>query len=72
MVALIVEDDPNSREILRAMLASGHPELKEVHHASNVKDAMVAIETYRPAVIFLDVELPDGTGFDLLGQGRIP
>jgi two-component system LytT family response regulator len=68
MVALIVEDDPNSREILRAMLASGHPELTQVHHASNVKDAMVAIETHRPAVVFLDVELPDGTGFDILDQ----
>lgn len=68
MVALIVEDDPNSREILRAMLASGHPELTQVHHASNVKDAMAAIETHRPAVVFLDVELPDGTGFDLLDK----
>jgi two-component system, LytTR family, response regulator len=72
--ALIVEDEPVSSDFLRSLLdASGG--LEVVGTAANLAEAVTAIERVQPDIVFLDVQMPDGTGFDLIeavGPARMP
>lgn len=67
-MVLIIEDDLSSREVLRGMLAKGHPDIREVHAAASIAQAVELADRHRPSLVFLDVELPDGTGFDFLDK----
>jgi two-component system LytT family response regulator len=67
MKALIVDDEPLARRELRRLLAA-FPWLQVVGEASDVDEARERIEQLSPGVVFLDVQMPGGTGFDLLAQ----
>jgi two-component system, LytTR family, response regulator len=67
MKALIVDDEPLARLELRRLLAA-FAWVRVVGEASNIDEARVQIETLAPDLIFLDVQMPGGTGFDLLDQ----
>lgn len=64
--AVIVEDEKRSREILKNFLEEFCTGVKVVGLAGNVDDAVLEIKTNDPDVIFLDIELQTGTGFDVL------
>ncbi len=64
--ALLVDDDDAARRYLRALLAEAHADVDVVGEASNISEAEVALAVHRPELVFLDVEMPGGTGFDLL------
>lgn len=70
MTALIVDDAVASHNNLNRLLAQHHPEVEVVGSAYSVSDGVALIEQFAPQLLFLDVELPDGTGFDLLQQTR--
>jgi len=63
--ALIVDDERLARKRLRELL-SRHPEVEIVGEADDLETARAAAETLRPDVLFLDVDLSPGNGFDLL------
>jgi two-component system, LytTR family, response regulator len=63
--ALIVDDERLARNALRRLL-SAHAEVKVIGEASNCDDARRAIQKSSPDVLFLDVEMPGGGGFELL------
>src|SRR5512142_3168245 len=65
MKALIVDDEPLARLELRRLLAS-FPWLEIAGEAGNIDEARVEIEKLAPDLVFLDVQMPGGTGFDLL------
>ena len=65
MKALIVDDEPPARRELRRMLA-GFPWIEIVGEAGNVDEAARKIETLSPGLLFLDIQMPGGSGFDLL------
>jgi two-component system LytT family response regulator len=65
MKALIVDDERLARAELRRLLAA-HPEVQIVGEAANVHEARTAIEAMTPDLLFLDVQMPGGSGFDLL------
>jgi two-component system LytT family response regulator len=65
--ALIVDDERIARAELRRLLAA-HPEIEIVGEAANVDDARAAVEQLQPEIVFLDIELPGGSGFDLLAS----
>jgi two-component system, LytTR family, response regulator len=67
MKIALIDDEPDTRRTLRLLLESelANPEL---HEASGVKSGLELINTIRPEVVFLDVMMKDGTGFDLLAQ----
>ncbi|MFD2366704.1 LytR/AlgR family response regulator transcription factor [Pseudoduganella sp. GCM10020061] len=67
MKALIVDDERLARGELRRLLAA-HPELRVVGEAANALEARQLIEELAPDVVFLDVQMPGGTGFDLLAS----
>lgn len=65
--ALIVDDEIHARENLKYLLTNYCPEIEIVGTASNVENAIEAINTLAPQLIFLDICMPSGTeGFDLL------
>ena len=64
--ALIVEDETKSRELLEALVSKHCPNVNVIATAANVKKAIEAVDKYNPDLIFLDISMPDGTGFDLL------
>ena len=65
---IIVEDEVRSREFLADILAEHCPSLQLVGTAGNVAEAVSAIQSHRPDLVFLDIELQTGTGFDVLEQ----
>jgi len=64
--AIIVEDEFHSRETLKGFLREYCPEVQLVDEASSVEDAVHKISSMRPELVFLDIELQTGTGFDVL------
>jgi two-component system LytT family response regulator len=63
--ALIIDDERLARSALRRLLGA-HPEVKLIGEAANPDEAIRAINRASPDVLFLDVEMPGGSGFDLL------
>ena len=66
--AIIVEDEANSREILRNYIAKYCTSINLLGEASSIKEAKILIEANKLDLVFLDVEMPFGNAFDLLDQ----
>jgi two-component system LytT family response regulator len=64
--AIVVDDEKPSREVLCNYLRDYCEELHVITTASSIKSAYKAIIKYQPDLVFLDIELGDGKGFDLL------
>ena len=72
--SLIVDDEPLARRRLRALLKS-EPRVAVVGDAGDGPEALRAIETLAPDLVFLDVQMPGMSGFDVLdrvGIARAP
>lgn len=65
--AIIVDDEWLVRADLQAMLAE-YPELEVISEANNLEKAVEVINSLKPELVFLDVQLPGGSGFDLLDK----
>lgn len=70
--ACIIDDEVNSREVLELMLHENHPDIEILATASNIRDGLSIINQNKPDLIFLDIEMPGGTGFDLVKQLKEP
>lgn len=67
--ALIIDDELKARNVLNHFLVNFVPEVTEIRQASSIAEATEILKTYRPGVVFLDVEMPYQNGFDfLMGQ----
>ena len=66
MNAIIVEDEKRNVNVLTELLLKHCPMVKVLGVAGNVKEAISTIERIKPDLVFLDVELPDGTGFNVV------
>ena len=60
---VVIDDDPHVRRFLRATL-TGHGH--QVHEATTVAEGLAAIALHRPAIVLLDLGLPDGDGLSVL------
>ncbi|HEX5555715.1 MAG TPA: response regulator [Chitinophagaceae bacterium] len=65
--ALIIDDERLARTELKNLLGD-FPEIEVVGEAVNAKDGLEKIETLNPDLLFLDIQMPDKTGFELLGE----
>jgi two-component system, LytTR family, response regulator len=63
---IIIEDELSARESLCDMLANHCPNVHLVGEAGDVKTGKALIRSTKPDLLFLDIELPDGDGFDIL------
>jgi len=68
ITAVLIDDDQHLRSGMKSMLKMYAPDIKIVGEAESVSTGKKAIEHWQPDVIFLDIHLADGTGFDILEQ----
>jgi two-component system, LytTR family, response regulator len=66
MKAIIVDDEPAVRNTISALLKESFPDITISAQAGSVREGFAVITEHQPDLLFLDVELPDGLGFDLL------
>jgi len=66
ITAVLVDDDSNLREGMKVLLSRYAPEIRILGEAENVSDAVSVIDGMNPQVVFLDIQLANGTGFDIL------
>lgn len=64
---IIIDDERLAREEVKRAL-SNYPEFVVIGEAANVDDAIVLIEKESPDLIFLDIHMPEKSGFDLLEE----
>lgn len=64
--SIIVDDEKNGRENLSGLIKNYCPQVKVVAEASSVAQAIIEIQDHQPQLIFLDIEMPGGSGFQLL------
>jgi len=63
---VLVDDEELARDFLKGILAE--MSLPVAYEASNGTDALQAVETYQPDIVFLDIEMPDKNGIDVLQE----
>ena len=66
MKAILVDDENGSREALAKMLEKYCPQVQILAKLDSMTSALTAIQQYEPELVFLDIEMPNGSGFDLL------
>ncbi len=64
---ILADDEPLARENLRDLLAP-YPEIEVVGEAGTVSEARKILEDLAPDAVFLDIQMPGGTGFDVLSD----
>ncbi len=64
--AILIDDETNTREALRALLQHYCPDVTIIGEAASAEDGLQLLRTHSPDLLFLDVEMPLGSGFDLL------
>ena len=65
--AIIIDDERLARNELKKLLIE-FPEIEVIDEASNVDEGLQKIEALNPDLIFLDIQMPGKTGFDLLSE----
>lgn len=63
---IIIDDEPNAVDFISSIINEYCPELEITGRANDVSDGIRIINEKAPDLVFLDVEMPNGTGFDLL------
>ncbi len=64
--ALIIDDEKSSRDTLRGFLENYCEEIQVIDEAASAEQGIEQIKKWEPQLVFLDIELPLGSGFDLL------
>lgn len=67
MRAIIIDDERLARAELRKLLQD-FPEIEVVDEAANAEEGIAKIEAQNPDLIFLDIQMPGKTGFDMLSS----
>ncbi|HCC70734.1 MAG TPA: DNA-binding response regulator [Bacteroidales bacterium] len=68
MKIILVDDEAPVRNSITAILNEKYPDIDIAASIGSVKEGYEAVLEHRPDMVFLDVEMPDGTGFDLLNK----
>jgi two-component system LytT family response regulator len=64
--ALVIDDENRTKELIVKMINSFGLEIEAIPGGNNVSSGIESIKAYDPDIVFLDIQMPDGTGFDLL------
>lgn len=72
LTAIVVDDEKPSREALTTYIRDFCPGVEIVAECDSVKTAYQAILQQQPQLVFLDIEMPNGNGFDLLQMFKLP
>ncbi|MEK6783743.1 MAG: response regulator [Bacteroidota bacterium] len=63
--AIIIDDEPLSREVIKSYLKT-YPEIEIVQECGDGFEGVKAIQQYQPDLVFLDIQMPKITGFEML------
>jgi len=66
MKTIIIDDERQTHEAITRLLQPTNKDVEIVANGYSVADGLALTRRYQPDLVFLDVEMPDGTGFDLL------
>lgn len=66
--SLIIDDNPFIIDLLSDLLREQHPGVMALGSAKSGKEGIEKIKAVQPDLVFLDVEMPDMSGFDMLGK----
>ncbi|MDZ4796287.1 MAG: response regulator [Bacteroidota bacterium] len=69
--AIVIDDEPAARRLMKSLLLEHRDVIEVIGEAGNGRDAIAAIEELNPDVIFLDIQMPDLTGFEVIGKLKI-
>lgn len=64
----IIDDEKDGREYIALLLQNEFPEIQIDFQASGIEDAFIYLTKNSPDILFLDIQLNDGTAFDLLSK----
>lgn len=68
MKAVIVDDEVSVRNTLISIISDKFPDIRIVATAGTIEEGYATVISHNPDLAFLDIELPDGTAFDLLNR----
>lgn len=66
--AAIIEDEAGARKVLKALLSEYLPQVEILGEADSVASGISLLKKEKPELLFLDIRLPDGDGFEILEQ----
>ena len=66
LTAIIIEDNNDALQLLKSDIEMQHPEIEIINTAQSVVEAAKILRKTQPDILFLDIMLGDGTGFDIL------
>lgn len=65
---IIIDDERTNILALKGLLVKYFPSIEIIDTARNVAEGVVVVDKHHPDLIFLDISMPDGDGFDLLAK----
>jgi two-component system, LytTR family, response regulator len=68
MKAILIDDEKNNLDNLRQLLLAYCPSVQVVATAMNTTDGKLIIHEHKPDIVFLDIQMPKKSGFDLLRE----
>lgn len=71
MKAVIIDDEIKARENLEYLIKNFCPDVEVIASVSSISDGEVAIRTNKTDLVFLDIEMPHGNGFELLDKFKV-
>ena len=66
--AIVIDDEPAARRLIKSLLQEHSQVVEIIGEAGNGREALAAIESLKPDLIFLDIQMPDLNGFELVEQ----
>src|SRR5574338_95178 len=64
--AIVIDDEPAARRLMKNLLQEHKNVIDVIAEASNGQEAIQKIEELQPDIVFLDIQMPDLTGFEVL------
>ena len=68
MKAIIIDDEISGREVLKKLVKLNCPEVSVVNTLNSIETGLMSIKEDKPDLVFLDIQMPNASGFDLLNQ----
>jgi len=68
MKAIIIDDELSGREVLKKLVEKHCPGVTILNMLNSIENGLISIKEDKPDLVFLDIQMPNGSGFDLLNQ----
>ncbi|MFT5750698.1 MAG: two-component system LytT family response regulator [Flavobacteriales bacterium] len=66
MIAIIIDDEPKARSVLRVLLEENCPEVEVIYEAEDLLGGVALIKKEKPQLVFLDIEMPEHSGLEIV------